>query len=292
MGKIFSFIILFNLTPFLFPQDVEIIQNMVFIQGSTFLMGIEEAELVELAELGKKVPHMSMVHSRWWFGDEMPVHNVTLESFFIDIYEVTNAQYFQFVKATDYVSQGEWAKYATEGREDHPVINVTWNDAAAYAKWAGKRLPSEAEWEYAARGGSERHWFPWGNEPDPKMANYRFKGESFIAGVWRLIGLRKINTKSVGSYPANGFGLYDMIGNVSEWMSDYHRPYTEASELIDSYRQFGPWGEDEPNYNKKVVRGGGWDDPNAVFIRITGRSGRDPETYSSNTGFRCVKSVY
>ncbi len=290
MRKITIILFLFISTLTSPAQDQKILKGMVFIPGAAFQMGIEEHELEELAEMGKKVPHMSMVHSRWWFGDEMPLHTVTLNSFYIDIHEVTNTQYLRFVEATNYISQGEWEKYATEGRGEHPVINVTWNDAAAYAEWAGKRLPTEAEWEYAARGGLEG-WFTWGNDPDPEMANYRYKGESFIAGLWRLMGLRKLKTKPVGSYPANGFGLYDMTGNVSEWMADSHLPYSGATELKDPYRQFGPWGEDPPDYNKKVVRGGGWDDPDAVFIRITGRSGRDPDSYSRNTGFRCVKST-
>ena len=123
------------------------------------------------------------------------------------------------------------------------------------------------------------------------MANYRYQGESFFAGIWRIMGFRKIGTKPVGSYPANGFGLYDMIGNVSEWMEDYHRPYPDATDCVDSYRQFGPWGEDQPNYNNKVFRGGGWDDPNAVFIRITGRAGLPATSFSRSRGFRCVKSI-
>ena len=212
MRKITIVLFLFISTLTLSAQDQKIPEGMVLIQGATFQMGIEEHELAELAEMGKKVPHMSMVHSRWWFADEMPIHAVTLDSFYIDTCEVTNAQYLRFVEAAKYIAQGEWEKYATKGREKHPVINVTWNDAAAYAEWAGKRLPTEAEWEYAARGGTDYRWFTWGNEPNPEMANYRYRGESFIAGLWRLIGLRKLKTKPVGSYPTNGFGLYDMNG--------------------------------------------------------------------------------
>ena len=259
------------------------------VPGGSSQMGISESELQKLAEMGKKVPHMDMVQARWWFGDEMPVHQVKLDSFFIDIHEVTNAQYSKFVEESKYNALGDWEKYNTVGRKNHPVINVTWADAAAYAQWAGKHLPTEAEWEFAARGGLERCWFAWGNEPDPEMANYRSRGETFFAGLWRMMGFRKVGTKPVGSYPSNAYGLYDMNGNVSEWMVNYHRPYPGAKDLEDSYRQFGPWGDGPADYYKKVVRGGSWDDPNAVFIRNTGRMGVSPAKYSRTVGFRCVK---
>lgn len=291
MGKLAIILFLFISIFSLLAQDQKAPEGMVLVPGAAFQMGIEEHEIAELAEMGKKVPHMDMVQSRWWFGDEIPLHEVTLNSFFIDIYEVTNAQYSKFVEESKYTALGEWEKYNTEGRENHPVVNVTWTDAAAYAEWAGKRLPAEAEWEYAARGSLERRWFTWGNEPNPEMANYRSQGETFFAGLWRLMGFRKIGTKPVGSYPANGYGLYDMIGNVSEWMADPHLPYPGATELEDPYRQFGPWGDDPPDYNNKVFRGGGWDDPNAVFIRITGRSGLPAGSSSRSRGFRCVKSI-
>lgn len=275
----------------LFAQDISAPEGMILIQNAVFQMGIEESELDKLAEMGKDVPHMSMVHSRWWFADEMPIHTVVLDSFYIDISEVTNNLFSLFVDSTNYNAEGNWKKYSCKERENHPVINITWNDATAYAEWAGKRLPTEEEWEYAAGGGQEGFYFPWGNEPDQGMANYRYWGETFWAGTWRLLGLRKLGTTEVGSYPPNGFGLYDMIGNVSEWIANYHRPYPDSVDLVDPYHKYGPWGDDPPDYNKKVVRGGSWETPNAVFLRITYRSGISAESYSCNRGFRCVKNI-
>lgn len=266
-------------------------EGMVFIPAGSCMVGIAETDLALLEEMGKKVPHMSEVHARWWFGDEIPRHEVVLMPFFMDRYEVTNSQYIAFVEATDYTSEGEWRKYATENRKDHPVVNVTWNDARAYAEWADKRLPTEEEWECAARGGRAVNWFPWGDEPDPTLANYRAQGESFFAGLWRLLGLRKIGTKPVGQYPPNGYGLFDMVGNVCEWCADKHTPYPGTIPEDWPYKQFGPWGEDKPIVYGQNVRGGGWETPNAVFIRISGRSGYEPTYYSYNLGFRCVRSV-
>ncbi len=269
------FLFLFTVT--LFPEDGTVPGGMAEIPGTVYQMGTDKSELQKLAELGKNVPEMNRSTAEGWFGDEVPVHPVTIQAFYMDIHEVSNARFREFVNATGYKAQGSWEKYAERGREDHPVVNVTWNDAAAYAEWAGKRLPTEAEWEYAASGGAENWWFPWGNEPDPSKANYRFKGESFLAGLWRILGLRKMGTKPVGTYPPNGFGLYDMAGNAAEWTADYYRPYPGALK-----KDFDD--------TKKVVRGGSWGTPNAVFLRITYRSGFNPSSFSRTRGFRCVKS--
>lgn len=267
-------------------------EGMVFIPGGTFEMGIAEKDLEALVEMGKKVPHMSMTHAKWWFGDEVPKHAVGVAPFYMDIHEVTNRKFKQFVEETGYDAQGEWEKYAEDKRMDHPVVNVTWNDAKAYADWAGKRLPTEAEWEYAAKGGKDVNWFPWGDEPDGTKANYRYKGESFFAGVVRLIGLRKMGTKPVGSYEPNGFGIYDMVGNVSEWLADTHEPYPDAPITDWPYIKQGPFAKEDakPVYGK-VQRGGNWDSPNPVYVRITGRTGFNPKTYSNGLGFRCAKSI-
>ncbi len=254
--------------------------KMVLIPAVTFQMGCDSTDMPELAKMGEDVPHMNLGHALWWFSDETPKHMVHLDSFYIDAYEVTNEQFKKFVEATDYKAEGEWEKYATPERMNHPVVNVTWNDANAFAKWMGKRLPTEAEWEYAAKGGTNFKWFWWGNKPDPAKANYRSQGESFFAGVWRLLGLRKIGTKAVGSYKPNGFGLYDMIGNVSEWCQDIYKPYPGNKSKNENF-----------NKGLRVVRGGEWESPNAVFIRIPNRHGVNPKSFSYHRGFRCVKSV-
>jgi len=264
---------------------------MVLIRGGTFEMGIAEEDLRELSEMGKKVPHMNELLAKWWFGNEIPKHSVELDSFYMDIHEVTNRQFAEFVHSSGYQAEGEWEKYATEERAEHPVVNVTWNDANAYAKWAGKRLPTEAEWEYAAKGGKPVKWFPWGNSPDPTRANYRHQGESFLEGIPRLLGLRRINTKPVGSYEPNGFGLYDMCGNVSEWCQDDYEPYPGGLKEEWIGTRWGPFKENQEPAHGKIVRGGNWNDPNAVFIRITKRSAKEPDSFERYRGFRCTKSA-
>jgi iron(II)-dependent oxidoreductase len=241
--------------------------------------------------MGKKVPHMSETHARLWFGDEIPRHQVEVEAFLMDAHEVTNTQFAAFVDATGHQAQGEWAKFARKGREQHPVVNVTWADARAYAEWAGKRLPTEAEWEYAALGGRDVKWFTWGDEPDPSKANYRHQGESMLAGLGRIMGLRKMGTRVVGSFDPNGYGLYDMLGNVAEWCSNERTPYPDAIEENWPYREYGSWGDDKPIAYGKAVRGGSWRTPNAVFFRITHRGGFRPEECHRWLGFRCVQSL-
>jgi len=264
-------------------------RDMVLIPAGDFSMGIDSAQLSELVKMGKDVPHMSYNLALSFFGDEIPRHKVHVDSFFIDKYEVTNREYRKFVNATGYKSEGDWEKYAGEERDNHPVVNVTWNDAAAYAEWAGKRLPTEEEWEYAARGGTDETFFPWGNAIDSGKANYRYQGESFFAGVWRLFGFRKIGTKPVGRYAPNGFGLYDMIGNVREWTKSDYRLYKGAPAGINLKEL--TYIEDGKTKYKKVFRGGSWETSNPVFLRITCRYGINPERFDYDLGFRCVKTV-
>ena len=251
----------------------------VLIPEGKFQMGIPREMIADLAELGRGVPHMDEDLAYSWFADETPEHTVTVASFLINKYEVTNAEYRKFVNRTDYESEGNWTEWSGQGRDNHPVVGVTWNDAMSYCKWCGMRLPTEAQWEYAAKGGTTYKIFPWGDKPNPTKANYREQGEGFLEGLIRLMGLRKIDTKPVGSYPPNGYGLYDMIGNVSEWCENLHRPYPGAPEEPSLYDE------------GMVVRGGCWDDPNPVFIRITRRTAFPPDDSSYSRGFRCVERV-
>jgi formylglycine-generating enzyme required for sulfatase activity len=270
----------------LFPN-----KNMVLIPAGSFEMGITTEDLKELAEMGKKVPHMNLRHAEGWYGDERPKHTVFVNSFYMDKYEVTNLQFSKFVEETGYEAEGDWKKYAQPGRKLHPVVCVTWNDANAYAKWAGKRLPTEEEWEYAAKGGLKVKWFPWGDKPDPSKANYRTQGESFLDGTIRLFLGRNVLTEPVGSYKPNGFGLFDMCGNVNEWCEDYYQPYPGLNEASWKYSQRRPFKETGIPDNRKISRGGNWDSSNPVFIRLNKRTGMDPNYVSYTQGFRCAKSI-
>lgn len=261
-------------------------KGMRLIPAGTFSMGTAEEELTELVEMGRAVPKISLGHACSWFGDELPRRALPVDAFYLDAHEVTNREYREFIAATGYSTEGDWEAYASPKRDDHPVVNVSWNDAQAYAAWAGKRLPTEVEWEYAAKGGRDVRWFPWGDQPDPSRAQYRSQGESFFAGLGSLLGMRKMNTAPVESFDSNGFGLFDMCGNVKEWVAAEFVPYPGAPED----ERYHPTHDPEREV-RMVYRGGGWDTPNAVFVRITSRQGRPPEESGWDLGFRCARSI-
>ena len=230
--------------------------------------------------------------------DEQPVHTVYVDAFYMDRYEVTNAQYKRFVDANPSWGKGridmrfcngfylnDWnGNDYPDGKANHPVKNVGWYEAMAYAKWAGKRLPTEAEWEYAARGGLSGKKYPWGDVFDSDKADYT---ESI---------LQMSETKPVGNFPPNGYGLYDMAGNVQEWCLDeydegfYSRsprrnPFPGADSVDWVIRNF-------TNVNRNtscVLRGGSWlDDPENLRVATRYRASR---FFSALTyGFRCVKA--
>jgi formylglycine-generating enzyme required for sulfatase activity len=214
---------------------------MVYLQGGAFLMGSEQGTT-----------------------NERPVHRVTLNPFYIDICEVTVRQYRTFLEATGRRKPAFW--HPELDRPDDPVVGVTWHDAAAYAAWAGKRLPTEAEWEFAARGGAADTPFPWGENPDKRHANFGSRG---IAPVKR--------------FAANRYGLHDMIGNVWEWCADwYDEAYYQASPA-DNPR--GP-----ATGILKILKGGAWYS-NEEQVRITNRYYALPDSRSFHNGFRCAKSA-
>lgn len=180
-----------------------------------------------------------------------------------------------------------------EGREKHPVVHVCWDDAMAYCKWAGKRLPTEAEWEYAARGGVERQPFIWGAEFAPggkHMANtWQGKFPSVNTGEDGFKG-----TAPVASFAANGFGLHDMAGNVWEWCSDFYLPdYYGRSPRENPKGPDTSYDPDEPGIAKHVTRGGSWmcADSYCRGYRPSARMKTAPDTGMQNLGFRCVKDV-
>lgn len=240
--------------------------------------------------------------------EENPSHTVTVSPFAIDRTEVTVARFRDFVRKTRYVTEAEkigwsgvfnlqshqWTKVdgaswkAPQGPKappaaDHfPVVHVSWNDARAFCAAQGGRLPSEAEWEFASRGGKPGQTFPWGNELKP--------GGKPAANWWQGVfpdapkvedGFASI--APVGSFPANGFGLRDMVGNVWEWCADwFDRDYYKRSPRQDPQ---GPITGTE-----RVIRGGSWmcSENYCRNFRNAARSGTAPDSGLDNLGFRCV----
>jgi len=201
--------------------------------------------------------------------DERPPHTVFVDGFEIDKLEVTNEDFERFVAETGYVTAAEKAdetswRYYAKDKPQHPVVKVTWNDAIAFCEWAGKRLPTEAEWEKAARGADARS-YPWGNQWDAAKANGKEAGNRA--------------TTAVGSFPAGAspYGVLDMAGNVSEWTSDWFKAYPGG----DFYSPY--FGE-----KYRVIRGGGWfSDQN--LVRTTERSASGVELANDDVGFRCAR---
>jgi len=205
---------------------------------------------------------------------EMPVHEVRVSGFYMDIYPVTNAQYARFVEETGHrPPKGGWKwskwkkKNPPEGFENCPVVLVSWQDAQNYCEWAGKRLPTEAEWEKAARGGLEGKKYPWGDTIEPGHANY----EDDVG-----------RTTPVGSYPPNGYGLYDVAGNVWEWCADW---FDEGYYAISPEED--PQGPESGSH--RVLRGGCWH-RDATSLRCSNRYRHDPNHPVNTIGFRCVRN--
>jgi formylglycine-generating enzyme len=308
--------------------------GMVWIPEGTFVMGTDDTAS---------------------FPNERAAHQVHVDGFWIDVDDVTNAEFAKFVEATGYVSTAErpvnwedlkkelppgtpkpddsalipgslvftprsgpvplndlsawwrWVPSANwchpegprnsiQGRENHPVVKVSWHDALAYAQWAGKLLPTEAEWESAARGGLKSKRYVWGDDFRPAgryMANTR-KGVFPVrhSGEDGFVG-----TSPVGSFPANGYGLYDMAGNVWQWCSDWYWADSNieaASKNVcrDSRGPAESYDPGDPYSPRRVVKGGSFlcNPSYCESYRPSARRGTPPDTGSSHTGFRCVIS--
>lgn len=282
-------------------QEVKFNEKMIYLPCGEFLMGTDDKEGFPT-------------------DGEGPVRKVEVNPFYIDSHTVSNEEFDQFVKETGYKTEAEqfgWSFvfykflsadmkgkvqqvpgtpwwFATEDaywfqpegpgstiedRMDHPVIHVSWNDAVAFCNWAGKRLPTEAEWEYAARGGLEQKKYPWGNELTPNGDHY--------CNIWQGDFPRTnteedgyLGTAPVKSFPPNGFGLYNVAGNVWEWCEDWFTP--QPNRKLDK-KQIN-------NQTPKVMRGGSYlcHISYCNRYRVAARSSNTLDSSTGNMGFRCV----
>ncbi len=255
--------------------------GMVKIPAGRFKMGLSFDQVTQMLEMCTRVDKDC---SRWWFKDEFPRHFVRLHRYWIDVHEVTNVKYLEFVNATghrpalddtcetDACRQGNlWkGKSFLKKIRNQPVTQVNWYDAVAYCTWRNKRLPTEAEWEKAARGPGG-NLYPWGNKQPPGKATYRRK--------WRGV----FTMTDVGSYPngASIYGVHDMAGNVWEWVADwYERNYYKKKINTN------PKGPKTGKF--RGVRGGSWVNYEDTLHSAFRRWSR-PEVRFNDTGFRCAK---
>lgn len=254
---------------------------------------------------------------------EAPARRVAIDAFYMDAYEVSNAEFEKFVNSTGYLTEAEkfGDSFVFEGmlseqvksdiqqavaaapwwlpvkganwrhpegpdstvlhRPDHPVLHVSWNDAVAYCTWAGKRLPTEAEWEYSCRGGLQNRLFPWGNKLQPKGQHYAniWQGEFPVTNTGED-GFR--GTAPVDAFPPNGYGLYNIVGNAWEWTSDWWTVHHSVEETINPK---GP-----PSGKDRVKKGGSYmcHKSYCYRYRCAARSQNTPDSSASNLGFRCA----
>ena len=329
------------------PPAIPAPAGMVWIPGGEFLMGGPSADssIQQHAATHPGDPVCSGLLAG--FPDAQPAHRVRVSGFWMDLTEVTNAEFDKFIRATGYITVAErkptaeqypgadpemlvpgsvvftppespislenpleWWSYTPganwrhpfgpqsdlTGKENHPVVHVCFDDAVAYCKWAGKRLPTEAEWEFAARGGLDHQEFAWGSEANPGgkwMAN-SFQG-SFPVRDTGSDGFRGL--APIRSFPPNGFGLFEMAGNAWEWCADWYRPDTYAQRPAAGLttNPSGPSDShdpDEPGIPKRVQRGGSYlcSDQYCARFRIGTRGKGAADTGSTHVSFRCVKS--
>ncbi|MCP5003493.1 MAG: formylglycine-generating enzyme family protein [Planctomycetes bacterium] len=293
-------------------QHQEIPENMVLVPVGQFLMGSTRPNIERLLDLDQNVDGCR-------FDNEIPQREVSLRAYLIDKYPVTNAEYQKFIEfggylKREYWSDGGWGYISQSrpheddgldsimsGEHDCPVVTVSWYEAEAFAKWMGKRLPTEAEWEKAARGCDGRT-YPWGNEFDKDMLN--------------CAEARIEKPTSVTKYPGGKsvFGCFDMAGNVWEWTFDwYDSEYYGNSPGIDPQ---GPReAEENPYFGEpedvgvsiyetdpslgpkvlsgcKVLRGGSWNGSGIIHIRCANRDYDEPSYKNDTIGFRCARSLF
>jgi sulfatase modifying factor 1 len=261
------------------PSTLYAQEKMVLIPAGAFIMGSpEKSDLPE---------------------DEKPSHMVYIDNFYMDIFEVTNKEFAEFLNTVkpDEATRKSWIVLRSDlkteerkewwpaeivyedgiykpvkGFERHPVNSVSWYAADAYCRWLGKRLPTEAEWEKAARGGLKGKLYPWGDAYPTTGIIYN--------KVW-IDNAFPVPTSPVGNYHPNGYGLYDMAGNVAEWVNDWYDP--------DYYKRSPKDNPQGPSSGReKVIRGGSWAG-GAQSLRVSARGHAQPDSMPSGVGFRCVR---
>ena len=229
-------------------------------------------------------------------NDERPVHTVYVDAFYMDIHEVTVGEYQAFVEETGHRAP-DWDKVSRYAPTDqHPIVFVSWHDAMAYAKWKGKRLPTEAEWEKAARGGVPEQPYPWGNKaPDGTQCNFADKNLAHFWWADKAVDDGYMHTAPVQSYPDNEYGLHDMAGNVWEWCLDEYdagfyavSPRTNPVSGIDTLKDIA---DTFPAVlSPRVLRGGSWlAAPHNVRSPVRFRL--NPTSLNNSVGFRCVMDL-
>ena len=236
------------------------LEGMAYVPEGEFIMGSTEKD----GRVGQAVGM-----------NELPQHKVYLKGFYIDHYEITVGEFRRFLKETNRTAPAiwtkpEWIKMYPAPEENHPMNGVSWFDADDYCHWVGKRLPTEEEWEKAARGTDGRQW-PWGNDLN-SLKN--LKANTQEAGIgW---------TTPVGSYPegVSPYGVYDMAGNVMEWTSSWYEPYSGSGLKQD---EFGT--------RYKVLKGGAWENSSVPFARSAYRHSVAPKWDHPGHGFRCASDA-
>jgi len=284
----------------------EIMDGMVLLPGGTFLMGANDPD-------------------GYPADGEGPVRQVRLNPFWIDCTAVTNTRFGAFVQATGYVTEAErfgwsfvfagflpddfpptraapgepWWRIVhaaswlhpegphsnLDNRQDHPVVHISWNDARAYCRWAAMRLPTEAEWEYAARGGLQQRRYPWGDDLTPN-GEHRMNIWQGVFPTTNTLEDGYLGTAPVNAFPPNAYGLYNVTGNVWEWCADWFHPTVKVTGPRRNPR--GP-----RSGTHRVMRGGSYlcHASYCYRYRVAARSAATPTTSAGNLGFRCARDA-
>lgn len=271
------------------PQKKATIKpSIVLIPAATFEMGQSKDDVPKLQKIFD-------IDRADVFYEQLPKHRVKLDSFYLDKYEVTNAEFKRFLDRNPawrkakipiafhngkYLSDWDGDNFPKD-KANHPVVFVSWYAAVAFCQAQGKRLPTEAEWEYAARGGLVGKLFPWGDEPADK-SRLNFGESRYGAAI------------SVGSYPPNGYGLFDMAGNVWEFLADEWAAYSDANAISInpvSGRSFFVRNDYRDIKTRRALRGGSYG-AGPLNLLVTYRDSHLPGNTGDHVGFRCAKNTH